>query len=157
MLSVEGESLFFCAFVLFVLFLFNSFYLFIYFYHALASGCWRFAPPSHRNCVLCFAVLCCAVVLCVLCCAVLRCTLSALCFDVLCCCAMLSGLEWADPSDIKPAVISDLLRVHEYDYLLHIQARLKLPSHTSLTTLSDHCFGLVWSGLNWFETFQLRC
>ena len=37
---------------------------------------------------------------------------------------MLPGLEWADPSDIKPAVISDLLRVHEYDYLLHIQANL---------------------------------
>ena len=37
---------------------------------------------------------------------------------------MLPGLEWADPSDIKPAVISDLLRVHEYEYLLHIQARL---------------------------------
>lgn len=27
------------------------------------------------------------------------------------------------PTSIKPAVITDLLRVHEYDYLLHIQVR----------------------------------
>lgn len=27
-----------------------------------------------------------------------------------------------EPSEIFPALITDLLRVHEYDYLLHIQA-----------------------------------
>ncbi|CAM9272616.1 unnamed protein product, partial [Ectocarpus sp. 4 AP-2014] len=32
------------------------------------------------------------------------------------------GLEWVDPSFIEPALITDLLRVHEYDYLVHIQA-----------------------------------
>ena len=31
------------------------------------------------------------------------------------------GLEWAAPSEVKPAVVTDLLRVHEYDYLLHIE------------------------------------
>lgn len=36
--------------------------------------------------------------------------------------AVKTGLEWADSSDVQPAVITDLLRVHEYDYLLHIQA-----------------------------------
>ncbi|CAM9346065.1 unnamed protein product [Ectocarpus sp. 13 AM-2016] len=36
--------------------------------------------------------------------------------------AFQGGLEWVDPSFIEPALITDLLRVHEYDYLVHIQA-----------------------------------
>lgn len=37
------------------------------------------------------------------------------------CPSLQTDLEWVESDSIKPAIITDLLRVHEYDYLQHIQ------------------------------------
>jgi acetoin utilization deacetylase AcuC-like enzyme len=34
-----------------------------------------------------------------------------------------SALEWSNGSGVTPATISDILRVHEHDYIQHLQVR----------------------------------
>eukprot|EP00752_Nemacystus_decipiens_P004439 g4052.t1 len=66
------------------------------------------------------------------------------------------GLEWVDSSLIAPALITDLLRVHEYDYLLHIQDRCAgAPPSRAPTSHPGSCGGDDDDTLNGGKTAPL--